>query len=173
MESDIENELTNLADVHIDSRLGSFSEMPAAERILLAQTINEAGLTWTADPYLSTEEMSQTSSEMDFAQTGSETESVSHSHSHAHAHHATKKFGEGAEFAGALTEAQKYLNTDLKNINIDDLPNEWTWEDVHGYNFTGNHVDQGHCGSCYLLATNTMLESRIKIWYGKDLPLSP
>lgn len=141
--------------------------MPAEERILLAQTINEADLMWTADPYLSSSE------ELNFAQTGSETESVSSVHSHSHNHVNKKPFADGTpDFRNALADAQKYLNTDLKDINIDDLPESWTWENVNGYDFASRHIDQGHCGSCYLLATNAMLESRIKIWYGKDMPLS-
>lgn len=32
--------------------------------------------------------------------------------------------------------------------------------------------DQKACGSCYMIATNTMLESRIKLWYGVETSLS-
>ncbi len=53
------------------------------------------------------------------------------------------------------------------------MPAAWNWENVNGYNFSGRHTDQGHCGSCYLLATNSMLESRIKIHFGKEINLSP
>ena len=60
----------------------------------------------------------------------------------------------------------------LKDLKIEDLPQEWNWENVNGVDFTGQHIDQGHCGSCYLLATNMMLESRIKIWFGEFIPLS-
>ena len=56
-------------------------------------------------------------------------------------------------------------------INIAEMPDAWNWEDVDGYDFTGRHVDQGSCGSCYLLANNNMLESRIKIWFGKEVLL--
>ena len=52
------------------------------------------------------------------------------------------------------------------------MPKSWNWEDVNGFDFTARHIDQGHCGSCYLLAANAMLESRIKIRYGKDMKLS-
>lgn len=52
------------------------------------------------------------------------------------------------------------------------MPAEWNWEDVNGYNFSPRVYDQGHCGSCYLLANNGMLESRLKIWFGVDIELS-
>ena len=52
------------------------------------------------------------------------------------------------------------------------MPDSWDWSNVDGYDFTGDIVDQGHCGSCYLLASNAMLESRIKIQFGKDIKLS-
>ena len=146
------------------NRLGSFSDIPEEDRILLAQTINEAGLTWTADPYLSS---AVTSDELNLAQTGT-------NHGNAREEESKQRpFADGSrEFADALADAQKFLQIDTKDINIDDLPESWDWQNVHGYNFTGKHVDQGHCGSCYLLSTNTMLESRIKIWYGKELELS-
>jgi len=41
-----------------------------------------------------------------------------------------------------------------------------------GYDWTGPNRDQKACGSCYMVATNTMLESRIKIWYGEERELS-
>ena len=45
-------ELANETTVETHTRLGSFNELSAEERIVLAQTINAAGLTWHADPYL-------------------------------------------------------------------------------------------------------------------------
>ena len=52
------------------------------------------------------------------------------------------------------------------------MPTHWDWQNVYGYDFTGKRMDQGRCGSCYLIATNTMMESRIKVWFGKDIGLS-
>lgn len=43
--------------------------MPEEERIQLAQTINEAGLTWYADPYLNS---TASSVELNLAQVSSE-----------------------------------------------------------------------------------------------------
>jgi len=67
----------------------NFSDMSEEDRILLAQTINEADLTWTADPYLSTP-----SEEMNFAQTGAESYSHAHAHNHRHQKAEKKQFGE-------------------------------------------------------------------------------
>lgn len=54
--------------------------MPAEQRIALAQTINDADLMWTADPYLTT---AQTASEdLNLAQTGASSQ---------------KKFNDGSE----------------------------------------------------------------------------
>ena len=55
---------------------------------------------------------------------------------------------------------------------MSELDESWDWHNVNGYDFTAPHVDQGHCGSCYLLATNSMLTSRIMIKYGKSVPTS-
>jgi len=77
--------------------------MPEEERIKLAQTINEADLTWTADPYINFD----SGEGLMFAQTES---------------HKEKKFADGTqEFADALTLAQKFLHTELKDLNIDDM----------------------------------------------------
>jgi len=57
----------------------------------------------------------------------------------------------------------------------DDELNElkhFDWSDFEGYDFTGPMRDQKACGSCFLIATNTMLESRIKLWYGEETSLS-
>lgn len=60
----------------------------------------------------------------------------------------------------------------MDEIDINDMPEEWNWEDILGYDFSGSQADQGHCGSCYLIATNSILEARLKIWYGVEKKLS-
>ena len=53
-----------------------------------------------------------------------------------------------------------------------ELPEEWDWSNVDGVDFTGPNHDQLACGSCYDVAFTSMLESRIKIKYGKEQLLS-
>ena len=79
----------------------------------------------------------------------------------------------GADWEEALKLAQKYLHVeDLNEIDEETLPVNWRWDDVQGYDFTGRKIDQKACGSCYTIATNGMLESRLKIWYGHETTLS-
>ena len=53
-----------------------------------------------------------------------------------------------------------------------ELEVEFRWDDIDGFDFTGDIRDQQGCGSCYALATVSMLESRIKIWFGLERKLS-
>jgi cathepsin C len=57
-------------------------------------------------------------------------------------------------------------------IGKDDLPAQFTWENFEGFNFVGDIADQGSCGSCYVVASTTMLESRIMLYYGEKNDLS-
>jgi len=54
----------------------------------------------------------------------------------------------------------------------EELPAAFSWENINGYDFTPKVKDQKSCGSCYAFATNGMLESRIKIWFGVEKNLS-
>ena len=56
---------------------------------------------------------------------------------------------------------------------MNEFPATFSWEDINGYDFTGRHIDQARCGSCYTLSVNGVLESRIKIQKGKEMQLSP
>lgn len=133
---------------------------------------------WEADPYV------ESTHSMMLAQTGSSSHSHSHSHSHSKADGKSHvqppiqranlgKFDDGSDkFRHALKQAQKFKDIPLEELDVEKLEPAWNWEDVDGYDFTGRIIDQGKCGSCYLLATNGMLESRIKIWFGKEKALS-
>lgn len=117
----------------------------------LAQTINEADLGWTASAY---ENGFDEVDELGLAQTGVE---------------AYRAFADGSsEWNKALQMAQKYITADTSKLNIDEMPENWDWSNVNGYDFVARHIDQGHCGSCYMIATNVMMESRIKIKYGVE-----
>ena len=71
-----------------------------------------------------------------------------------------------------LDEAQKYLAGGPESMTAEDLDDEFDWSNFKGIDFTGESRDQKSCGSCYMIATVTMLESRIKLFYGEDISLS-
>ena len=37
--------------------------------------------------------------------------------------------------------AQKYLKTSIEDISDEELPSEWDWRDVNGYNFVSSVMD--------------------------------
>ena len=65
-----------------------------------------------------------------------------------------------------------YLETDPETIDVDQLPANFRWDDINGYDFTADVADQGACGSCYKISINSILESRIKLWFLEDHRLS-
>ena len=55
-----------------------------------------------------------------------------------------------------------------------ELPETLDFRDVNGYDFTSYLRDQQRCGSCYTISYTKVMESRMKIKYGKQPPkLSP
>lgn len=70
-----------------------------------------------------------------------------------------------------MAKAQYFLKNPEK-VGVDELPSDFNWENVDGYNFVGDYTDQGGCGSCYVVASTTMLESRIMVYYGEKHDLS-
>lgn len=88
----------------------------------------------------------------------------------------TLEFGHGEAFKSALEEAQKFQKKyqSADQIPDEELPDNFDWRNVGGYDFTNKHRDQGHCGSCYTVTFTQIAESRLKIKYGKEIPqLSP
>lgn len=45
------------------------------------------------------------------------------------------------------------------------LPTQWDWRNVSGRNYLDAVIDQGTCGSCYMVATTHMLAARYRIKY--------
>lgn len=57
-----------------------------------------------------------------------------------------------------------FLSTPLESIPVESLPTAWDWSDIDGRSYLPSGViSQGSCGSCYIVATMQMLESRMKI----------
>lgn len=85
----------------------------------------------------------------------------------------SKTFGDGEDFKKAHEEAlkfqQQYASAD--QIPDDQLPQNFDWRSVGGYDFTNEHRNQGHCGSCYTVSFTQIAEQRLKLKYGKEMPL--
>ena len=60
-------------------------------------------------------------------------------------------------------EILKYINSSLDEIDENILPKNWDWRDVGGENFYSEEIVQGRCGSCYVVSTISILESRLRI----------
>jgi hypothetical protein len=63
---------------------------------------------------------------------------------------------------------KKYKTSDL--IPDSEIPLNYDFSNIEGYDFTGPIRDQGACGSCYTVSFTQVLESRLKLKYGKDVP---
>ena len=133
---------------------------PQPELESLVAWINGANLSWKAKSYSKSE-------------TEEPDESIRPDHAMLAQSRSTQIFNDDSQqFQQALADAQRYLKVPIDSIDVSEFPENFSWEDVGGYDFTGRVVDQKGCGSCYLMATIGMLESRIKIWFGKERHLS-
>jgi C1A family cysteine protease len=80
----------------------------------------------------------------------------------------------------SFAEMTKYLKTNIKDIDEKTLPKNWDWRNVGGVSFVPPVQSQGNCGACYVFATVTSLESRLRIMtnnrdttrFSKQFPLS-
>ena len=57
----------------------------------------------------------------------------------------------------------KYINSSYDEIDENLLPKNWDWRDVGGENYYSEEITQGGCGSCYVVSTISILESRLRI----------
>ena len=129
-------------------------DVPEAERILFAQKINEdSTLTWTANAY----------TQIDMEHLENQRQQVTTLAQTASTWPPTDEI---------LESAQKYLKGGPDDVPDSELKGNFDWSDFEGIDFTGESRDQGSCGSCYMIATVTMLESRIKLYYGEEKVLS-
>jgi C1A family cysteine protease len=71
-----------------------------------------------------------------------------------------------------LTKAQawgkKYKTAD--EIPDSEIPDQYDFTNIDGYDFTNPVRDQGACGSCYTVSFTQVIESRLKLKYGKEAP---
>ena len=80
----------------------------------------------------------------------------------------------------SVEEMQKYLNTELKDIDEKTLAKNWDWRNVGGNSFVPKPRRQNSCGSCYIFSTVSSLESRLRVMtnnkdkteFSRQFPLS-
>lgn len=87
----------------------------------------------------------------------------------------TKDFAAAGDkqFTQVLAKVQKYQKQykTSEDIAESEIPVQYDFRNIEGYDFTNAVRDQGHCGSCYTEAFNQAVESRLKIKYGKKVPV--
>jgi C1A family cysteine protease len=57
----------------------------------------------------------------------------------------------------------KYINKELNEIDINNLPKNWDWRNVGGQNYVPSPRLQLNCGSCYVFSMVSSLESRLRV----------
>jgi len=65
-----------------------------------------------------------------------------------------------------------YWNTPNSKISEDELPESWDWTNINGVNYVPSPREQKNCGSCYILSTIEMIESRLRILTNNDFQTS-
>ena len=55
-----------------------------------------------------------------------------------------------------------------EDIPDSELPENFDLRNINGYDFVGPVRDQRGCGSCYTQSFLTIVESRLKMIYGRD-----
>lgn len=76
-------------------------------------------------------------------------------------------------FAKTLEDAQKWRKqySSAQDIPSSSIPDSYDFRNINGYDFTGPVRDQGKCGSCYTVAFVQAAEARLKLKYGKQIPV--
>lgn len=76
-------------------------------------------------------------------------------------------------FKQTIEKAQKWKKQygSPKDIPDSEIPESYDFRNIEGYDFTGPVRDQGKCGSCYTVAFVQAVEARLKLKYGKQVPV--
>lgn len=76
-------------------------------------------------------------------------------------------------FKETLDKAQKWRKQypSAQEIPDTEIPEAYDFRNINGYDFTGPVRDQGKCGSCYTVAFVQAMEARLKLKYGKQVPV--
>ena len=68
----------------------------------------------------------------------------------------------------AQSARKKYAKAE--EIPDEELPANFDWRNIEGYNFAGPVKDQKGCGSCYTVSFAGLLENRLQVKYGRAMP---
>ena len=60
-------------------------------------------------------------------------------------------------------EVIKYINTEPEDMNASELSKNWDWRNVGGKNYLPPLSEQKSCGSCYIFSALSSLEARLRI----------
>ena len=60
-------------------------------------------------------------------------------------------------------QVNKYINKELRDIEIKEIALNWDWTNVNNENYVSDSESQKDCGSCYIFSTIGSLESRVKV----------
>jgi cathepsin C len=55
------------------------------------------------------------------------------------------------------------VRTTEEEVSFDDMPSDFDWTNKDGKNYLGAPVNQGSCGSCYVISTVNMMSARKRI----------
>lgn len=71
-----------------------------------------------------------------------------------------------------MSKAQEWQNNYKTAAEIPDeqIPVNYDFRDIDGYNFLTDVRDQKHCGSCYTFGFVQAMEARIRLQTGKKVP---
>lgn len=85
----------------------------------------------------------------------------------------SQAFGTQEDFKEKWEKARKYQKKykDAASIPDEELPEKFDWRDIDGIDFTNPIRDQAACGSCYTVSFTQIVEQRLKLKYGKPMPL--
>jgi hypothetical protein len=79
-----------------------------------------------------------------------------------------KLFGEDTkEFKNSVDLAQSWSKkfTNADDIPDSEIPSNWDFRNLGGYDYTGRLRDQGSCGSCFTMGFVQTIEARMKLKY--------
>lgn len=123
---------------------------------MLIDTINSLDLGWKADTCKYQKHHEKYGSHCDKPQTLAQTgnsESENQKGKGQEESEAEAPFGKQKNFQHAWKVAKKFQKyASAEDIPDSELPANFDWRNVEGIDWTNEHRNQGHCGSCYTVS---------------------